>query len=953
MSESRTYQGHVYTRNGPNDPWTLAGPAPVTIGRPDAQKAETTTLDIQAKKIAIAKAQRELDNTPDSADLSPDVLASIRAGKPIRLEDLSPGDQGIVTGLLRGDLPAGARSIASKTMLPYIKMAMAVDPTFSANTFTARTKATTQLADMKATGGYLSTLSASVDHSRGEEEAIRGLGNPSGAFGRLGGAYLNNLFFNEGGPAGAEFTRANDIYSGENVKAVVSPPGSNQGGALADRQESRSLITASMPQDAQFRSMRTGAIQTYQKMMTVNDGYRRTMNTDIPGLVTPDQASYLLHLMRLQDDGTEGPIPAGLNPGFLALATGKGDSGKVGSVTVDPANPATSAPIFDALNKGAYGQRTTPETIDTEFKGVDNPEMRQKNQHLLGMVTANVPDDQILAAAANLGIDPAATGLNGILAYRKKTGLLKYADTTDYQTKVPLSTGEKIVNSVVANPAVEFASEAGNAAGAGLPQAIATAVGPADMQRKLDAARNTSPRAAIAGKMAGTVAGAAGTELAATKLLAGTRFAAQGARAGDVAYGAVAGATGNPDDPVMGAVRGGVENLLGGEMGRGVIGTTASAISPTGGKYADLYPDGVRPTLGQRVAGTGVVGDAVNTGEQALGSVPLMGSAIRGARADGMASWERAGFNRALKAIGEKPLPKDIPVGPQAMKYVGDKMDATYDTARAGMQFVPDNEFGNALGQWQAKYNTGILTDDAQKQVNGIISNVVGSRLTKGGGVLSGDTYKLATSDLSDAISATSSPEVKLALKDFNDILKAGARRASDPDAVKVMDAADKGWSLFKPLREASAMAGSDPGRFTPTALSSISRRTMGKSRAYIEGDTRLSDYIGRGQAMRDTMGNSGTADRQLAATALLGTGGAVATPAIPAAAVGLTLPYLPGVRKVLSGAMAPREGLASLADNIRTNYQAGGGPVGQGLLDAYLEQRRMQSQPGLAGAYK
>jgi len=143
------------------------------------------------------------------------------------------------------------------------------------------------------------------------------------------------------------------------------------------------------------------------------------------------------------------------------------------------------------------------------------------------------------------------------------------------------------------------------------------------------------------------------------------------------------------------------------------------------------------------------------------------------------------------------------------------------------------------------------------------------------------------------------------------------------------MDAADRGYSQYRPMRDASAMAGSEPGRFTPTALASVERRTKGKTAAYVEGNTRLGEYVNEGMALRDTLPDSGTAGRLLTMGA--GSGAALSYAPTPLAAAGgavlgtLTGATLPGVRNVVGAALAPRSSakLRTLGDIIRERQTA------------------------------
>src|SRR3546814_317910 len=148
------------------------------------------------------------------------------------------------------------------------------------------------------------------------------------------------------------------------------------------------------------------------------------------------------------------------------------------------------------------------------------------------------------------------------------------------------------------------------------------------------------------------------------------------------------------------------------------------------------------------------------------------------------------------------------------------------------MQFAPDSQYTQDFGNFQRQWiNGGLLDSEGVKQVDKVISTRVGSRLRNG--QLTGDSYKKAVSDLNAAINNAGKPEVKQALKDYRSILDATARRNSDPEAVALMDAADKGYAQYKPLTKATAMAGNETGRFTPSNLESVHRRDMEIGRAH------------------------------------------------------------------------------------------------------------------------
>lgn len=472
----------------------------------------------------------------------------------------------------------------------------------------------------------------------------------------------------------------------------------------------------------------------------------------------------------------------------------------------------------------------------------------------------------------------------------------------------------------------------------------------------IDALSRQNPTAALGGTLVGGVAAGAGLEGALGRAGVGAVGAlAPRLLASDAIYGGVASNGLNPEGGVTGAALGALVGAGGGIAARAGVRALGGLVSPTGGDLPISYAGGARPSIGQRFGREGTLGETVNKAEQAMMSLPGIGSAIKATREGAREGWETAGINNALREIGSE-LPAGVERGPEAMAFMRQQFGDVYDRARSGMQFVPDQPFQQEFGAWQQSVvNSGVLDGETRNQLEGIVANTVGSRMR--GGTLAGDAYKTAISDLGDAISRTSSkPELQAALKDFRTILDNGARRNSQPEAVALMDAADRGYSQYKPMRDASAMAGSEPGRFTPTALASVERRTKGKTAAYVEGNTRMGDYVNEGMALRDTMGNSFTTDRALIAGAATGAGGTMLAQVIGgpvsmgvgAALGGLAGASLPGVRRAVGAALAPRTGalvgprvsgaLRTLGDIIRER-QTALGYAGAPLALEYQQQ--------------
>lgn len=595
-------------------------------------------------------------------------------------------------------------------------------------------------------------------------------------------------------------------------------------------------------------------------------------------------------------------------------------------------------------NRGGYAP------YGAKFRTVDNPQLKGLNEALGRMVAQGATRKQLTDYAASKGVIlPANTQWGQETpagrAWIKQNPGKPYPVNVDDMV-VPMSggfLGEQFRNNFPQTKVGTALATAANAGGLGIPQMIAGGEG-------LDYIRQQNPKSAFAGDVAGVIGGTAALgraggavagKLAPSLLGGGAKSAAGRQLATDVGYGAIYGGTteGTPEGALTGALTAGAGSALG--MGAGQV--IKSAIAPTGGRLAGVMADGARPTLGQRMVNSGgPIGQFINGTEEIFKSYPGLGAAIDVSREAGRKSWQGAGFKRALDAIDDK-LPDGIQSGPEAFKHTRKAFDDTYDKARSAMQFVPDQGYQQEFGQWQQNWlNGGLLDSEGINQVQKAITTRVGSRMRNG--VLTGDTYKKAISDLNSTINNVGKPEVKKALAEYRTVLDSAARRNSDPAAVQLMDKADFGYSQFKPLKDAARRAGSEPGYFTPQGLASVERQQMGKTNAFIEGDTRMADYIKQGDNFRDRVPNSGTPERLLTiqsiASPAVGAAGFFSPATLAAAAA--TLPYMPIVEKGAKALIAPRGGKAKKVGGIfgtRATQKAlgsAGAGVGIGALPFY-----------------
>ncbi|WP_267386161.1 hypothetical protein [Sphingomonas sp. GC_Shp_3] len=559
-----------------------------------AQAQANNAPAIQAADARIKNAQAaelERKNAEAAADAA---AAAMKPTGKMRIEDVPAAARPIVSAMLAGNLPVGARSVTSPQMLPYLQMAINVDPNFSAATFPARAAATKQLADMKSTGGYLTSLAANIDHSREEETAIQRLNNPGGWYGRMGGAALHNWLYNQGGPAGAQFDQANRVYSGEQVKSIVGNVGSAGGGsALADRQDAEKAISASMPIDAQRAALRTGAMQNYQKFRDADQAFIRTMGTHIPNALSQEQAAQLLHLMRMQEDGTEGPIPKDIDPAFVALATGGRNTPPPGAGST-PHDP-------NGFDPGANGGGGNVGVATGGSKTVYD----QGNSAMIDrLIRAGATPAQINAA-----LPPGTTPVDApkVLSwqrylkqhpdYRGSTGQSTHEEPTSFLNRVAGSGPSAAVMGAVNGATAGFSDEIGAGIGALAGGNYSQIRDDLDARKK--ALAKAHPYADILGNVVGG-AGALALPGAAIARAGTAGILAPAAIALDSGYGALYGAGENNQNRLGGAIFGGVLGGLTGVGGRGV-GAAAGLFGRSragqviGQKFGDLTGHGYTP----------------------------------------------------------------------------------------------------------------------------------------------------------------------------------------------------------------------------------------------------------------------------------------------------------------------------------------------------------------------
>jgi len=571
-----------------------------------------------------------------------------------------------------------------------------------------------------------------------------------------------------------------------------------------------------------------------------------------------------------------------------------------------------------------------PETrvqgVTGEFQRKDDPRLAGVREEYLQRLMRGESAGTIIPWLRERGVDPSAfpTVLKQIDNRRKRPGDPSSTYGTDQLDDmfVPLSATEQGINTVAQSPAGAAAIGAGNFLSGNNLDSIHGALGgdPEEVRRGLAVSEALNPNATMAGEVVGGVL----TAVTGEGLLARAGMAPGllRATAADAAMGAANGAgaaDGADESRLVGAATGAGVATLGSLVGDRVARGIGSTVSPTGGSLRQLYDEGVRPTVGQRVVeaggGTGfrsVAGRAVNATEEALQSVPVIGPAIRGARQESRDQFQTGAFNQALREIGET-LPDGVTKGPAAQAFMQNAFNQAYAKARGAMRVVADEDLDIAIAQLAPDIST--LGPAALNKLKAIMRNGVNNKMR--GGVMDGAGYISATSTIGKHIQrlrkSTSAEEQQLAdvLEGVDGALGEAARRHSPPEAIAALDAADAGYAKAVRIEGAAARRGGDQGEFSPANFDSEVQRASGgvRSRAYLRGDALMQDYARAGRSLEDRLPNSGTADRVMAGYAVgtpVAGGAAYMEPATAAVLGAIGLGYAPGVRKLAKGAMAP-----------------------------------------------
>lgn len=391
---------------------------------------------------------------------------------------------------------------------------------------------------------------------------------------------------------------------------------------------------------------------------------------------------------------------------------------------------------------------------------------------------------------------------------------------------------------------------------------------------------------------------------------------------GVLAQGAASGALLSDADTLGGvatdATIGAVTSKLGEKALRALGGVVAPKISPDIRRLADA---GVRNfTPGQLLHGsTSMIGRAINKGEEALTSVPLVGDIINLAREGGTNAYEHALGNRVLSNIGQK-LPQAMGQGEAVVNHVKKAVGDAYDSLVPHLSMNFDQPF--MLGLADAKNLVATVPDAIQNQFESIVRNAFTNRVNPTGNGLAGQSLKDAEAFLTKQI-RTYAPKggdhgyLADALAGVRQSLRDAIVR-HNPQLGNELQALNKAWAQLRPMSLASKT--NPAGQITPAQMFSQVRRT-GFDDPLVKSGAKV---------MRNTTPDSGTARRAMAGVAALGSGtlglATVLSPSVLAPA-SLGALYLPKALKLLNQlALAKRNQAASAVGDAARFVSKGAG---------------------------
>ena len=355
---------------------------------------------------------------------------------------------------------------------------------------------------------------------------------------------------------------------------------------------------------------------------------------------------------------------------------------------------------------------------------------------------------------------------------------------------------------------------------------------------------------------------------------------------------------------------------LGGGVGAAIPSLVSRVIQPnTSPAVRKLIDAGITPTPGQ------ILGGAAQRLEDAATSVPFVGDAIKGAQRRAVMDFNRAAINRALKPIGET-LPESMPVGNEAIRYMGDKLSQAYDDLLPKLRIRIDDDFTKEIDGLRNLAQD--LPEARTAQFEKYLENNVLNRFTKEGNML-GDTMKQVDEKLGKDIrryANAQDPDQQIfgdALKETQAILRRLVERGNQEHAPRLA-AINEGWANLVRVEKAASMLGAKEGVFSGANLRNAVKSSDARirKRGFGRGEALMQDLADAGEkVLGQKVPDSGTPFRM---GAMMPLGASyMFSPDLAFGALGAAGAYSPqGVSLARLLLSSRPTGAASLADAVR-----------------------------------
>jgi len=560
-------QPQAITPPSPMLPIQVQGGQLGNVGQGIHNRRDEATLpyDVRGAKADAAAKELKLQQDRIAAGLDPNTGQPAAQANGTNgpsgqafLKTLSPADQRLVQAMADGRLiPPTGRAAASPYWQKLLGQTLQYDPSFDAIDYGARFNTRKDFTSGQSSRN-IKALNTAIGHVSQLADQISGTASQGGyPFATTVNRAVNAYERGSGDPGITKFTQTAGAVSSELTQVFRGT-----GGAEADVQRYLSELdpNASLDQKKAAVGNILGLLKS--RLDALNDQYTKGMGNASQGLDVLDPHSKQALGKYLPGFKAETKPPAG--PGYVPPSTGP-DAGMQSSQNgfSDTPDPQSAAFWEDAARKGTpYGTALRQWQSDARARGMQG-------------VTPPPPE----------GYDKAR-------AYIRQNPNVEYHPFNSIQRTPmgPIAQGwSDIVGSV---PGVAI-GHAVNALGANIPTALAGDQG--SYYKAVTQAEH--PRAAFAGDVAGTVAGAyqlnkaLGPLLgnlpgrvgqfftganAAPELAPGLATARQ-ALSSDMAFGGVSGAAGNPDHPVAGGLLGATAMGGGNLLGRYTLGPALQA----------------------------------------------------------------------------------------------------------------------------------------------------------------------------------------------------------------------------------------------------------------------------------------------------------------------------------------------------------------------------------------